>query len=172
MRFQTTRVKGTSAVIYRFEDCELDEDTRELRRENGAVPVQPKVLDLILFLVRHRRRAVRKELLFSELWPDAIVGESSLTRLVKEARRTVGDDGRRQRVIRTLHGRGYRFVAEVNASNGNGEAEEERAIELARRSLEAAIDFGALDLRERVREFAQDCEVTIRAVRRNGGGAR
>jgi len=153
-------------MVYRFRDCELDEARRIFRRGGRERQVQPKVLDLLLFLVRHRARLVPKQLLFRELWPDAIVTEASLTRLVKEARRLVGDDGRRQKVIRTAHRRGYRFVAEVEVRNGEDSSEEERAIELARRSLEASVEFGALELRERVREFAETCLVAIQTARR------
>ena len=85
-------------VIYAFGECELDEARRALARRGREVRLQPKVLDLLLFLLRHRERVVPKEVLFRELWPDVIVTEASLTRLVKEARRAVGDDGRRQRV--------------------------------------------------------------------------
>ena len=92
-------------MIYRFLDCELDEARRTLVRDGEELPVQPKVLDLLVFLARHRARMVPKELLFRELWPDTIVTEASLTRLVKEARKAVGDDGRRQGVIKTAHRR-------------------------------------------------------------------
>jgi DNA-binding winged helix-turn-helix (wHTH) protein len=154
-------------MLYHFRDCELDEAQRVLRRRGRELPVQPKVLDLLLFLLRHRARLVPKELLFRELWPDAIVTEASLTRLVKEARRAVGDDGRRQKVIRTSHRRGYRFVSDVAVSNGEDQSEEDKAVELARRSLEAAVEFGALELRERVREFAETCLVAIQVARRS-----
>ena len=153
-------------MLYRFGRCELDEPRRQLSRDGREQAVQPKVLDLLLFLVRHRARVVPKEVLFRELWPDAIVTEASLTRLVKEARRAIGDDGRRQGMIRTANRRGYRFVAEVEARNGETHTEEEQAIELARRSLEASVEFGALELRERVREFADTCLVAIQTARR------
>lgn len=154
---------------YRFRDCELDEALRVFTRRGQERAVQPKVLDLLIFLLRHRARMVPKELLFREIWPDAIVTEASLTRLVKEARRLVGDDGRRQQVIKTAHRRGYRFVADVEVRNGENSSEEERAIELARRSLEASVEFGALELRERVREFAETCLVAIHTARRASG---
>ena len=152
-------------MIYTFAGCELDEARRTLVRNDEEQAVQPKVLDLLLFLAKHRARMVPKDVLSRELWPDAIVTEASLTRLVKEARKVVGDDGRRQHVIKTAHRRGYRFVAEVTLSNGTARSEEDEAIDLARRSLEAAIEFGALDLRERVREFAETCHVAIESAR-------
>lgn len=153
-------------MLYRFHDCELDDSKRVLRRRGREEQVQPKVMDLLIFLLRHRARVVPKELLFHELWPDAIVTEASLTRLAKEARRVVGDDGRRQRIIRTVHGRGYHLVAEVEARNGEDASEEEQAIELARRSLEASAEFQALELRERVGEFVETCLVAIQTARR------
>ena len=157
-------------MIFRFGDCELDEARRALCRRGREVRLQPKVLDLLLFLIRHRERVVPKEVLFRELWPDVIATEASLTRLVKEARRAVGDDGRRQRVLRTSHGRGYRFAAAVEARNGEGRSEEESRIDLARRSLEAAIEYGGLDLRERVREFVGACLGAIEIARAERGG--
>lgn len=154
-------------MIYEFGDCVLDETRRVLARRGVERPVQPKVLDLLIFLARHRARLVPKDLLFRELWPDAIVTESSLTRLVKEARRAVGDDGRRQKVIRTSNRRGYRFVADVLVRNGDAENEQEEAIELARLSLESALEFSSLDLRERVRELITTCRAAIQAARRD-----
>src|SRR5690606_29282530 len=59
-----------------------------------------------------------KEELLDEVWGDRFVSESALTSRIKAARRAVGDDGKRQAVIRTLHGRGYRFVADVVESSG------------------------------------------------------
>ena len=153
-------------MLYRFGDCEIDDARRVLRRGRGEQPVQPKVLDLLLFLLRHRARLVPKELLFREIWPEAIVSETSLTRLVKEARHAVGDDGRRQRCIRTTNRRGYRWVADVEVRNGEIGSEEEWAVELAQRSLEAALEFDTLDLRERVREFADACRLAIESARR------
>ncbi|MEM8904759.1 MAG: winged helix-turn-helix domain-containing protein, partial [Actinomycetota bacterium] len=97
----------------RFGDCELDTDRAELRRGGELVDVQPLVLSVIELLVRHCDRVVPKEELLDELWGDRFVGESTLTTRIKFARRAVGDDGDTQAVIRTVHGRGYRFVAEV-----------------------------------------------------------
>ncbi len=148
-------------MSYRFGRHRLDPDQRLLLRDGRPVRLQPKVFELLHFLVLHRARVVSKDVLRCELWPDTAVTTSSLTRLVKEARRAVGDDGRDQRVIRTVHGFGYRFVAEVSA-RGAEPGERERAIELARRSLEASLDSGARDLRARVRDFAEIC---LRAAR-------
>ena len=48
-----------------------------------------------------------------EVWGGRFVSETAVTSRIKQVRRALGDDGQAQRVIRTLHGRGYRFVAEV-----------------------------------------------------------
>jgi pimeloyl-ACP methyl ester carboxylesterase len=58
---------------------------------------------------------VTKEELFDAVWGTRFVSESALTTRIKEARQAVGDDGKAQRVIKTVHGRGYRFVADVGA---------------------------------------------------------
>lgn len=100
-------------MSWRFAGCELDPAARTLLCEGLPVPVEPKVFDLLVYLLERRQRHVPREELMEQLWPDAVVGPAALSRAVKEARRAVGDDGQAQAVIATLHGRGYRFVAEV-----------------------------------------------------------
>jgi pimeloyl-ACP methyl ester carboxylesterase len=72
------------------------------------------VFDLLAVLIRERRRVVPKEELLDTVWGSRFVSESALTSRVKAARQAIGDDGRGQRLIRTVHGRGYQFVAPVN----------------------------------------------------------
>ena len=100
-------------MVFRFADCELDEGARTLRRAGRDVPVQPKVMDFLLHLVGARSRVVTKEELNQVLWPDVVVGDAALPRVVKLARRALGDDGDQQQMLRTVHSRGYQFVAPV-----------------------------------------------------------
>lgn len=100
-------------AIYAFGDLELDLPAVELRRAGQRVAIEPQVFDVLAYLVRHRDRMVTKDELLDEVWGTRFVTESALTTRLKEARRAVGDDGTRQGVIRTTHGRGYRFIAEV-----------------------------------------------------------
>ena len=66
-----------------------------------------------MHLIRHRDRVVTKVELLDTVWGDRFVSESALASRLKSARRAVGDDGSGQRVIRTVFGRGYQFVAPV-----------------------------------------------------------
>jgi DNA-binding winged helix-turn-helix (wHTH) protein/hemoglobin-like flavoprotein len=97
----------------RFGDCVLDEPRRELLRGGVRVPVQPKVLEVLIFLVRHRDRAVSREDIFDAVWPDVVVGSSSLSRAIREVRKAIGDEGGGPEAIRTLARHGFRFVAPV-----------------------------------------------------------
>lgn len=101
-------------TVWAFEDCELDTDRYELRRAGAPVAVEPQVFDVLAHLVANRDRVVDKHELLDAVWGTRFVGESALTSRVKAARRAIGDDGRAQRLIRTVHGRGYRFVADVS----------------------------------------------------------
>ena len=101
-------------MIYLFAECELDTDTYELRRNGDVVGIEPQVYDVLVYLLEHRDRVVAKEELLDEVWKTRFVTESTLTTRVKNLRRAVGDDGRLQRIVRTVHGRGYRFVAAVD----------------------------------------------------------
>ncbi|HET6951763.1 MAG TPA: alpha/beta fold hydrolase [Acidimicrobiales bacterium] len=101
-------------MIWRFGDHEVDTGAYELRRAGVAVPLEPQVFGVLAHLIAHRDRVVAKEELLDAVWGDRFVSESALTSRIKAARRAVGDDGRRQAVIRTAHGRGYRFVADAS----------------------------------------------------------
>lgn len=105
-------------MIVRFEGCEVDLDRLEIRRDGRLVRVEPQVFDVLAHLVQNRDRVVSKEELLDQVWGSRFVSESALTSRIRDARRAVGDDGREQHVIRTLHGRGYRFVADVDAPGG------------------------------------------------------
>src|SRR5262245_28718960 len=98
-------------MVYVFSDLEIDEELFELRKGGTKVPVQPKVLMLILLLVRERERVVPKQEIFDKVWPDVTVTDASLARAAMEARKAIGDD--EQQVIVTVRGRGLRFVGPV-----------------------------------------------------------
>jgi DNA-binding winged helix-turn-helix (wHTH) protein/tetratricopeptide (TPR) repeat protein len=100
-------------MIYRFGDCQLDDLRYELRRDGQPRHLEPQVFEVLAYLVRHRDRVVTKAELLDEIWGSRFVTDSALTSRVKAARRAIGDSGREQRVIRTVHGRGYRFLASV-----------------------------------------------------------
>jgi pimeloyl-ACP methyl ester carboxylesterase/DNA-binding winged helix-turn-helix (wHTH) protein len=100
-------------VRYAFAGLTLDTDHFALRRGEEIVHVEPQVFDVLAYLVEHRNAVVTKEELLDAVWGDRFVSESALTSRIKAARHAVGDDGTAQSVIRTVHGRGYQFVAEV-----------------------------------------------------------
>ena len=103
-------------MAVRFGPFEVDADAYELRRDGETVHVEPQVFDVLRYLLEHRDRMVSKEELLEQVWGTRFVSESALTSRVKAVRRAVGDDGREQRVIRTVHGRGYRFVAPIDGA--------------------------------------------------------
>lgn len=101
-------------MIYEFDGHQLDTVRFELRRAGELVAVEPQVFEVLRHLVVHRERVVDKRELLDEVWGTRFVTESALTSRIKAARRAIGDDGTTQRLIRTVHGRGYRFVAPVD----------------------------------------------------------
>lgn len=96
-----------------FEGFELDPARFELRLSGARVHVEPQVLSLLFLLVENRDRMVGKDEIIDKVWDGRIVSESAVAARIKAARKAIGDDGKGQRLIRTIHGRGFRFVGEV-----------------------------------------------------------
>jgi TolB-like protein/tetratricopeptide (TPR) repeat protein len=101
-------------LIYRFEDCTLDVDRRELRRGGVLRRVEPQVFDLLVYLIRSRDRVVERGDLFKAVWHGRLVSDATLSTRLNAARHAIGDTGREQRLICTFRGKGLRFVAMVH----------------------------------------------------------
>jgi Tol biopolymer transport system component/DNA-binding winged helix-turn-helix (wHTH) protein len=97
-------------VQHRFLGFELDEERFELRRDGQPLKLEPRVLDTLFYLVRHRDRVVPKDELIEKVWGVKFVSESALHHSIRKAREVLAE-GTDQEVIRTVHGRGFRFVA-------------------------------------------------------------
>jgi TolB-like protein len=98
---------------YRFQGYALDTARRELRRGTELIAIEPQVFDLLEYLIRHRDYVVSKDDLIAAVWNGRIVSESALTSRINSARSVIGDTGEEQRLIKTLRGKGFRFVAVV-----------------------------------------------------------
>jgi DNA-binding winged helix-turn-helix (wHTH) protein len=96
-----------------FGDCVFDSDTREVVRAGTILPLSPKAFQLLGLLLRERPKAVSKERLHRELWPDTFVADANLANLVGDLRAALGDDARHPRLIRTVQRFGYAFEGEA-----------------------------------------------------------
>ncbi|MEM7271682.1 MAG: winged helix-turn-helix domain-containing protein [Actinomycetota bacterium] len=98
----------------RFEPgCELDLGRHELRRDGIAIHVEPQVFEVLVHLATNADRLVTREELMDEVWSTRFVSAATVNSRIRSARAATGDDGKRQAVIRTVHGRGFQFVAEL-----------------------------------------------------------
>lgn len=93
----------------RFGDFELDEQRFELRRNGTLVNAQPRVLEILLFLVTHRERLVTKDELRANVWKEVTVSGAALRQAIREARAVLGEDPNAPQYIETVRGKGYRF---------------------------------------------------------------
>ncbi len=93
---------------------EIDEDCFEVRSAGVSLHVEPRVLELMIDLLRNRQRMVPKRELLESVWYGATVGDSVINRCICLARKTLADP----RIIRTVYARGYRWAAPVAIVGG------------------------------------------------------
>ena len=95
---------------YRFSEFVLSPRRRVLTRDGREQPLIPRYFDLLVFLVEHRHEAVHRRDIFDRVWSDVVVSDSALSQAIRTIRRTLEDDSREPRFIRTVSRHGYRFV--------------------------------------------------------------
>ncbi len=107
-------------MIYRFSEFELDTQNYQLIKAGNEVAVEPQVFDLLKYLIANRSRLVSRAEIFDEIWSGRVVSDTSLSNHIKSARKAIGDSGRIQSCIKTVHGRGYQFIASTNEVINHG----------------------------------------------------
>jgi len=101
--------------IYEFEDFRVDPGRRLLTARDGRpLPLTPKALDTLIYLVQHSDVVLEKETLMRAIWADTAVEENNLNQCISALRRVLGEKRAEHRYIVTVPGRGYRFVAPVS----------------------------------------------------------
>ncbi|MFW5876686.1 MAG: alpha/beta fold hydrolase [Myxococcota bacterium] len=98
-------------TTYRFGPFRLEPEERRLCRDGQAVPMQGKVFDLLLLLVRRAGRLVTKQELLDTIWPDVVVDENNIAYTVSILRKALTDAPGVS--VENVRGRGYRLVADV-----------------------------------------------------------
>src|SRR4029077_488045 len=91
---------------------------RELRREGSVIPIEPKVFDLLVYIIQNRESVISRDDLLGSVWDGRIVSEAAQTTCINGARRALADSGDEQRLIRTLPRKGIRFVGAVREEQG------------------------------------------------------
>jgi DNA-binding winged helix-turn-helix (wHTH) protein/alpha-beta hydrolase superfamily lysophospholipase len=104
---------GKCQLRYKFENYLIDLERVELRRDELSIEVEPQVFDLLAFLIANRDRVVSQDEIFDAVWSGRIVSQSTLTSRINAARSAVNDNGKDQRLIKTVPRKGYRFVGNV-----------------------------------------------------------
>ena len=111
----TTTVNASQAdelrLRWSFGSVEFDESTMELRRLGQLVEIEPKPLELLMFMLRHVGEVVTREEILQSLWLGRVVTDGVITNCIGKLRTALGDDD--QSIIRTVPRYGYRLVAEV-----------------------------------------------------------
>ncbi len=107
-------------MLLAFDECVLDVDRRELHRNGALVHVRTKVFDVLDYLIANRDRVLSRDELLTQVWPGLNVSDGNLSATIRSVRLAIGDDGSDPRLIKTLRGKGFRFVAEVTRQDASG----------------------------------------------------
>jgi len=111
--------------IFQFGKFQIDAPARTLRREEAIVKLNPRAFDVLLYLVQNPGKALSRDELLKNVWPDACVDESSLAQNISLLRRALEEKPGDNCYIVTLPGRGYQFVSPVQVVSSQVVASED-----------------------------------------------
>lgn len=100
-------------MTYRFGPYELNCESHELARDGTVISIEPQVFDLLIFFVKHANKLITSDDLIESVWAGRIVSDSAIAARISAARSAIGDDGKRQQMIKTVPRKGFRFVCPV-----------------------------------------------------------
>lgn len=103
--------------LYKFKKFQLDVAERQLLKEDALVSLTPKVFDVLAVLVERGGHLVEKEEILRLVWEDSFVEEANVARIIHSLRKTLGENTE-NKFIETVPKKGYRFVAEVEKTDG------------------------------------------------------
>ncbi len=129
--------------LYRFDDVQIDLPGFRLLKDGQALPVEPKALNLLIFLVQNGGRLIGRRELIDAVWGDAFVTDQVLNRAVGQLRKLLHDDSKQPRYIETVPTLGYRFIADVAVEEVQAPATSSRAAMPGKPMVEPAASAGA-----------------------------
>jgi DNA-binding winged helix-turn-helix (wHTH) protein/tetratricopeptide (TPR) repeat protein len=111
----------TDPLLYSFGDFTLDDQLCQLTGPAGLIPMERRIFDLLLYMVRNRGRVISKGELVRTIWSNRVVSDASLSVAITGLRRSLGDNATSPRFVVTHNARGYRFAAIVLERNGSND---------------------------------------------------
>ncbi len=126
------------ALIYEFDDFQFEPGNARLARRGVALHAEPKAMRVLEVLLDSNGSLVDRDMLHNRVWGRVVVTPGTLTRLIAELRRLLGDNSLNPRFIETVHTKGYRWIGPVAQAKHavSRSALPERSIELIGRDDE------------------------------------
>jgi DNA-binding winged helix-turn-helix (wHTH) protein/TolB-like protein/Flp pilus assembly protein TadD len=106
-------IPASPGTALRIGDWLADPATNELRRDGETIRLEPKAMEVLVFLADRAGQVVSREALLTALWAGMVVGDDALTQAVIKLRRSLQDEARAPQYIETIAKRGYRLIAPV-----------------------------------------------------------
>jgi transcriptional activator of cad operon len=106
-----TTAPGLIAAGWQIGEWGVEPALNEIRREGETLRIEPKAMEVLVFLADRAGHVVSREELLSALWPGAVVGDDALSQAVIKLRKALRDPAKSPQYIETIPKRGYRLIA-------------------------------------------------------------
>jgi len=105
---------GGNSIRFDLLDWQVQPDLNRVIHDNEFRALEPRVMQVLVYLAQHADRGVSRQELHEAIWGDVYVMEGALTRAISQLRTALGDDSRQPRYIETIRKGGYRLIAPVS----------------------------------------------------------
>jgi DNA-binding winged helix-turn-helix (wHTH) protein/tetratricopeptide (TPR) repeat protein len=123
---------------YQFSNILINTINHELTVDGKVIDIEPQTFDLLLYLIENQGKTVTRDQLIETVWKGRIVSDTTISSAVKVARKCIGDNGKAQKFIKTIHGRGFQFIHDVNVINATAQSQTQAAGSITKTMSEEA----------------------------------
>ncbi|AQS40058.1 Response regulator receiver domain protein,transcriptional regulatory protein [Shewanella psychrophila] len=102
-----------------FDEFSINIQQLELIIKQQSIPIDERICLLLRLLIENYPSHCSKQLCLESIWPDTVVSDMSLSKLVSDARKIFKQAGCEVAIIQTVHGRGYRLSQELGRQLAN-----------------------------------------------------
>ena len=109
-------------------DYNVQPTHNKIRLNDQEFHVEPKIMQVLCYLVEHAQQVISKQQILDALWPGQTIGQDVITRAIFELRKIFSDSAKSPKFISTISRKGYCFIHPVEFTDAMQSIDEQTSL--------------------------------------------